>query len=132
MPGSYPFRRLPIYSLAALALVVLAVVGGIYLVRAQAAASARVTHTIEVQVALTEVLEKVRAVESAVRGYANTHRPEMIEDLALSARDLSRDLGQVRLLTATKDACVGRTGHAALDANGRPVRLPARVREVFA
>jgi len=100
MPGSYPFRRLPIYSLAALALVVLAVVGGIYLVRAQAAASARVTHTIEVQVALTEVLEKVRAVESAVRGYANTHRPEMIEDLALSARDLSRDLGQVRLLTA--------------------------------
>jgi len=100
MPGSYPFRRLPIYSLAALALVVLAVVGGIYLVSAQAAASARVTHTIEVQVALTEVLEKVRAVESAVRGYANTHRPEMIEDLALSARDLSRDLGQVRLLTA--------------------------------
>ena len=100
MPGSYPFRRLPIYSLAALALVVLAVVGGIYLVRAQAAASARVTHTIEVQVALTEVLEKVRAVESAVRGYANTHRPEMIEDLALSARDLSRDLSQVRLLTA--------------------------------
>ncbi|HEX5518742.1 MAG TPA: CHASE3 domain-containing protein, partial [Pseudolabrys sp.] len=57
-------------------------------------------HTIEVQVALTEVLEKVRAVESAVRGYANTHRPEMIEDLALSARDLSRNLGQVRLLTA--------------------------------
>ena len=100
MPGSYPFRRLPIYSLAALALVVLAVVGGIYLVSAQAAASARVTHTIEVQVAITEVLEKVRAVESAVRGYANTHRPEMIEDLALSARDLSRDLGQVRLLTA--------------------------------
>ena len=100
MPGSYPFRRLPIYSLAALALVVLAVVGGIYLVSAQAAASARVTHTIEVQVALTEVLEKVRAVESAVRGYANTRRPEMIEDLALSARDLSRDLGQVRLLTA--------------------------------
>lgn len=100
MPATYPFRRLPFYSLAALTLVVLAVIGGIYLVRAQAAASARVTHTIEVQVALTEVLEKVRAVESAVRGYANTRRPEMIEDLALSARDLSRDLGQVRLLTA--------------------------------
>jgi signal transduction histidine kinase len=104
MPATYPFRRLPFYSLAALTLVVLAVIGGIYLVRAQAAASARVTHTIEVQVALTEVLEKVRAVESAVRGYVNTHRPEMIEDLALSARDLSRDLAQVRLLTTDNPA----------------------------
>ncbi len=100
MPATYPFRRLPIYSLAALAVVVLSVLGSIYLVRAQAAASARVTHTIEVQVALTEVLEKVRAVESAVRGYVNTHRPEMIEDLALSARDLSGDLARVRLLTS--------------------------------
>ena len=100
MPATYPFRRLPIYSLAALAVVVLSVLGGIYLVRAQAAASARVTHTIEVQVALTEVLEKVRAVESAVRGYVITRRPEMIEDLALSARDLSHDLTQVKLLTA--------------------------------
>ena len=100
MPATYPFRRLPIYSLAALAIVVLSVLGGIYLVRAQAEASARVTHTIEVQVALTEVLEKVRAVESAVRGYLNTRRPEMIEDLALSARDLSHDLTQVTLLTA--------------------------------
>lgn len=99
MPASYPFRRLPVYSLAALAIVVIAVIGGIYLVRAQADASARVTHTIEVQVALTEVLEKVRAVESAVRGYVNSRRPEMIEDLALSARDLSRDLAQVRALT---------------------------------
>jgi signal transduction histidine kinase/ActR/RegA family two-component response regulator len=100
MPANYPFRRLPTYSLAALAIVVVAVIGGIYLVRAQAAASARVTHTIEVQVALTEVLEKVRAVESAVRGYVNSRRPELIEDLALSARDLSRDLAQVRALTA--------------------------------
>ena len=39
---------------------------------------------------------------------------------------------QVRLLTATTDACVGRTVHAALDPNGRPVRLPERIREVFA
>lgn len=100
MPSNYPFRRLPIYSLAALALVIVSVLGGIYLVREQAAASARVTHTIEVQVALTEVLEKVRAVESAVRGYVNTSRPEMIEDLALSASDLYRDMARVRGLVA--------------------------------
>ena len=100
MPSNYPFRRLPIYSLAALALVVMAVLGGIYLVRAQAVASARVAHTIEVEVALTEVLEKVRAVESAVRGYLITQRPVFIEDLVLNARDLSRDLARVRTLTA--------------------------------
>ena len=100
MPASYPFRRLPVYSLAALAMVVVAVLGSIYLVRAQAAASAQVQHTIEVKVALIELLEKVRAVESAVRGYMYSRRPEMIEDLALSARDLSRDIAEVRRLTA--------------------------------
>lgn len=100
MPANYPFRRLPIYSLAALALILVAVMGGIYLVRAQAAASARVTHTIEVQVALTEVLEKVRAVESAVRGYVNTQRAEFIEDLALGSYDLSRDMAQLGVLIA--------------------------------
>jgi acyl-CoA thioesterase FadM len=29
-------------------------------------------------------------------------------------------------------AAAGRTVHAALDASGKPCRLPARVREVFA
>lgn len=31
-----------------------------------------------------------------------------------------------------ESAAAGRTVHAAIDANGRPCRLPARVREVFA
>ncbi|HET7218308.1 MAG TPA: thioesterase family protein [Vicinamibacterales bacterium] len=39
---------------------------------------------------------------------------------------------QVRLLAATTDAASGRTVHAALDPNGRPCRLPERIREVFA
>jgi acyl-CoA thioester hydrolase len=39
---------------------------------------------------------------------------------------------QVRLLAATKDAASGRTVHAALDPDGRPCRLPERIREVFA
>jgi signal transduction histidine kinase/CheY-like chemotaxis protein len=99
MPATYPFRRLPVYSLLTLGLVVLAVIGGIYVVRAQAVASERVRHTIEVEVALVEVLEKVRAVESAVRGYINSRRPEMIEDLALSASDVAHNLERVRVLT---------------------------------
>jgi len=100
MPANYPFRRLPVYSLGVLALLVLAVVGSIFLIRAQAAANERVRHTIEVEIALVEVLEKVRAVESAVRGYVNTRRPEMIADLTLSANDLSHKLARVRALTS--------------------------------
>jgi signal transduction histidine kinase len=80
-------------------LVILAVLTGIYLVRAQAEASARVIHTVEVEVALAELLEKARAAESAMRGFMYTRRPEMIEDLALSAQAVTRDIERVRTLT---------------------------------
>jgi acyl-CoA thioester hydrolase len=39
---------------------------------------------------------------------------------------------QVRLLPHDTIAASGKTVHAALDVNGRPCRLPARVREAFA
>jgi acyl-CoA thioester hydrolase len=39
---------------------------------------------------------------------------------------------QVRLLPHDTVAASGKTVHAALDANGRPCRLPDRVREAFA
>jgi len=38
---------------------------------------------------------------------------------------------QVRLAADRAVAASGRTVHAALDQNGRPCRLPARIREVF-
>ena len=38
---------------------------------------------------------------------------------------------QVRLAADQMVAASGRTVHAALDQNGRPCRLPARIREVF-
>jgi acyl-CoA thioesterase FadM len=38
---------------------------------------------------------------------------------------------EVRLLPGPTVAASGRTVHAALDANGRPCRLPARIREAF-
>ena len=38
---------------------------------------------------------------------------------------------QVRLAPDQTVAASGRTVHAALDQNGRPCRLPARIREVF-
>jgi acyl-CoA thioester hydrolase len=39
---------------------------------------------------------------------------------------------QVRLLTGPTVAASGRTVHAALDPQGRPCRLPERIREAFA
>jgi acyl-CoA thioesterase FadM len=38
----------------------------------------------------------------------------------------------VVLTTTRTSAAIGRTVHAALGADGRPCRLPARVREAFA
>ena len=55
MPTTYPSRRIPAYLLAALGLLALLVLGAIYLVRVQIIANAGVTHTIEVEVALTEI-----------------------------------------------------------------------------
>jgi acyl-CoA thioester hydrolase len=39
---------------------------------------------------------------------------------------------EVRLAAQTAVAATGRTMHASVDANGRPCRLPERIREVFA
>lgn len=98
MPVTSPFRRLPVYSLGMLALVVLVVLGAIYLIRAQTVANERVAHTIEVEVALTEVLEDARALESAGRGYFITHRAEMAADFMIAQRNIARDLARIRSL----------------------------------
>jgi acyl-CoA thioester hydrolase len=39
---------------------------------------------------------------------------------------------QVRLLSGATVAASGKTVHASLDSNGRPCRLPDRIREAFA
>ena len=39
---------------------------------------------------------------------------------------------EVRLTTESIVAATGRTSHASVDPNGRPCRLPKRIREVFA
>ena len=39
---------------------------------------------------------------------------------------------EVRLTTESMVAATGRTSHASVDPNGRPCRLPERIREVFA
>jgi acyl-CoA thioester hydrolase len=39
---------------------------------------------------------------------------------------------EVRLTTESMVAATGRTAHASVDPNGRPCRLPERIREVFA
>jgi len=100
VPSTYPSRRIPAYLLAALGLLALLVLGGIFLVRAQIIASSGVAHTIEVEVALTRTLENARAIESAARGYYITKRPEMLVDFQEGRQNISANLARVGLLIA--------------------------------
>ena len=67
------------------------------------------------------------------------HRPARYDD-ELEVKTEGRVLSPVRMeftyeVRRIEDgdvAAAGRTVHAALDVNGRPCRLPARVHEVFA
>jgi signal transduction histidine kinase len=104
MPTTDPYRRLPIFSLAILALTIIGVLGGIYLVQSQATANRAVVHTIEVEVALAETLERARAVDAAVRGYVNSKRPEMIVDFEDGVRGANAKIQLVRDLTIDNPA----------------------------
>ena len=100
MPTTYPSRRIPAYLLAALGLLALLVLGAIYLVRVQIIANAGVTHTIEVEVALTKTLEDARAIESATRGYFITKRPELLADFQEGRQSITANLARVGVLVA--------------------------------
>jgi signal transduction histidine kinase/ActR/RegA family two-component response regulator len=135
MPTTDPYRRLPSISLAILALTVLGVLGGIYLVRAQAMANQRVVHTIEVEVALTEVLESARGVDAAVRGYMSTQRNEMLEDFGSSVNEVSGKIERVRQLTADNPSQIRRIDNIKrlmarrTDIASRSIRLKREGRE---
>ena len=74
-----------------------------------------------------------------IEAHCDYHRPARYDD-EIEVRTEGRLLSPVRMefqykVVRTLDAVVsatGRTVHAALDASGRPCRLPARVREAFA
>lgn len=99
MPTTDPYRRLPSFSLAILALIIFAVLGGLYLVRAQSVANRSVVHTIEIEVALTEVLERARAVDAGFRGYMLSKRPELLSDFDEAVSGANAKIKIVRDLT---------------------------------
>ena len=74
-----------------------------------------------------------------IEAHCEYHRPARYDD-ELEIRAEGRMLSQVRMefryeVRRIADGVVaasGRTVHAALDTSGRPCRLPARIREVFA
>ena len=74
-----------------------------------------------------------------IEAHCEYHRPARYDDeleIHASGRLLSpvrmEFTYQVRRLADDLVAATGRTVHAALDSTGRPCRLPARIREVFA
>jgi len=74
-----------------------------------------------------------------IEAHCEYRRPARYDD-ELEVRTVGRVLSPVRMeftyeVRRVEDglvAAAGRTMHAALDARGKPCRLPARVREVFA
>lgn len=74
-----------------------------------------------------------------IEAHCEYHRPARYDDeleIQASGRLLSpvrmEFTYQVRRIADNLTAATGRTVHAALDNTGRPCRLPARIREVFA
>ncbi len=88
------------YLFGALGMVILAVLGGLLLVDNQGRAHQRVLHTVRVERALVEVLERARAFEAAQRGYLISGRSEFVRDFYVAERDLRRNLVTLRRLTA--------------------------------
>lgn len=74
-----------------------------------------------------------------IEAHCHYHRPARYDD-EIEVRTEGRMMSPVRMefhyqILTRKDgvlAASGRTVHASLDASGRPSRLPARIREVFA
>jgi acyl-CoA thioester hydrolase len=74
-----------------------------------------------------------------IEAHCEYHRPARYDD-EIEVRTEGRMMSPVRMefqyqVLTRRDgalAASGRTVHASLDASGRPCRLPARIREVFA
>ncbi|MFS0735417.1 CHASE3 domain-containing protein [Sphingomonas sp. 1P06PA] len=98
MPSAFGDRRFPIFPVAGLAMVILAVLAAIWLIRAQDEASALVRHTIEVELSVTRAVERVRAIESAHRGYLIAGNAEYVADLERARTGVQSDLDDLRQL----------------------------------
>ncbi|RVT94709.1 CHASE3 domain-containing protein [Sphingomonas crocodyli] len=86
MRASIVTRRTPLLAIAGLIVAVLAVIGALLLVMAQARASDWVQHSLDVQVKLNHLSETVRQAESDTRGFLLTGKPRFYDSMESAIR----------------------------------------------
>jgi signal transduction histidine kinase/CheY-like chemotaxis protein len=100
MVGALKVRRLPFIPLAGLAMVVLAGLAAFLLARSQAEASERAVHTLHVELGITKVLERARAIESSHRAYLIGGDPAFLADMHKAIDEVWTDVDELRQETA--------------------------------
>ncbi len=112
-----PPHRLWSHALAALGLLILTLAGAMLLAGNQRAASRAVVHTITVERALVEGLERFRALESAQRGYLIIGNRDELDAYAAARREARAAVGRIRALTLDNPSQTENADHlrAALD-----------------
>lgn len=85
-------------------IVVLAVVGTLFLFRAQQAAQARVAHTLAVQEQLSRILSRLQDAETGQRGFIVTRDPAYLQPYIDGRSQIGHEFGVLRQLVADNPA----------------------------
>jgi len=96
----HPFRALPFFGIGALTLIIASLVGAYLLAREHATANERTARSIEIQISMVRVLERTRALRSAV------HPSELTGNEAVNL-SFVRYLDDIRLALARAEALNG-------------------------
>ncbi|MEH3106529.1 MAG: response regulator [Sphingomonas fennica] len=91
----YPTSRTPLLPLFGLVIVLLAAIAAIVLGRGERAANRWITHTVQVQLAISETTGQLTAFESAYRGYLLEPRPALRQDMRIAQARLDRAVARV-------------------------------------
>jgi signal transduction histidine kinase/ActR/RegA family two-component response regulator len=97
-------KRLPFYPLAGLMVIVLAGLAAMWLASSQAAASARVAHTLHVELGISKMLERARTIESSHRGFLIGGDPAFLADMHEAIDELWTEFAELREETADNHA----------------------------
>jgi signal transduction histidine kinase len=98
MPTTLKIGKLPLLPLAGLVLALMAVIGALVAQSSQQSATAKVAHTLTVEVEIAEVLQLARSIESGHRGFLIAGNPVFRDDMeraATAIRGRLRDLGRL-------------------------------------
>ena len=96
--------RLPLFPLAGLSMIVLAVIGAFFLVYSQMRATNWAVHSIKIEVEITQVELDVRTIESAHRGYLLRGDPGYLVEMEQAIDALEVKFADLRRSTADNPA----------------------------